>query len=163
MERVAMSYIPFGMSTKTPLGPLVPIINDKAPAPTLINAITIASTPSLLAIGANTIFTTAPDRGRFFPVSIWFNPTVNTSTTVPVIRIGYTNSGTVYSDFVSSFTFASSLVSGQFFEIPLKADAGGTSPTARFSAPASTPIVFYVATAGASPCAGQLVMHGFYA
>lgn len=151
------------MSTQTPLGPLVPIINDKAPAPTLVNAITVASTPNLLAIGANTIFTTAPDRGRFFPVAIWFNPSVNTSTTAPTIRIGYTNSGTVYSDFVSSFTFSTSLVANQFFEISLKADAGGTSPTARFSAPASTAIVCYVATAAVSPCAGQLIVHGFYA
>jgi hypothetical protein len=158
-----MSYIPFGMSVETPLGPPSSIINDKAPAATLVNIVTHVSTPNLLAIGANTVFTTAPDRGRFFPVSIWFNPSVTTSATAPIIRIGYTNSGTVYSDFVSSYTFLTAIVLNEFFEIPLKADAGGAAPTARLSAPPSTAIVCYVATAGVSPCAGQLIIHGFYA
>lgn len=159
-----MAYLPLGMSPAGPIGPTPPVINDKTPATSLVQLVAHVSTPILTAIGANTIFTTAPDRGRFFPTAVWFNPSVNTgASSTPIIRIGYTNSGTVYSDFVSSFTFASSLVAGQFFEIGLKADAGGASPTGRFSAPASTPIVCYVATAGAAPCAGQLVVSGFYA
>lgn len=159
-----MSYIPFGMTPAGPIGPTPPVIHDKTPAPTLVHYVAHVATPTLTAIGANTIFTTAPDRGRFFPVSIWFRPSVNTgASSTPIIRVGYTNSGTVYSDFVSSFTFLSSLVAGQFFEIPLKADATGTPPTGRFSAPASTPIVFYVATAGAAPCAGEVTISGFYA
>jgi hypothetical protein len=158
-----MAYIPFGMSPAGPIGPTPPVINDKTPARSLVQLVAHVSTPTLTAIGANAIFTTAPDRGRFFPTAIWFNPSVNTgASSTPIIRIGYTNSGTVYSDFVASFTFASSLVAGQFFEIPLKADATGAPPTGRFSAPASTSIVCYVATAGAAPCAGQLIVTGFY-
>ena len=159
-----MAYLPFGMSPAGPIGPTVPIINDKTPARTLVHMVTHVSTPTLTAIGANTIFTTAPDRGRFFPTAVWFNPSINTgASATPVIRIGYTNSGTVYSDFVASYTFLSSRVAGQFFEIPLKADAGGTSPTARRSAPPSTAIVCYVSTASATVCAGQLIIAGFYA
>lgn len=159
-----MSYLPFGMSPKGPIGPTVPIINDKTPARSLVNLVAHTSRPTLTAIGANTIFTTAPDRGRFFPTAVWFNPDIATgASATPIIRIGYTNSGTVYSDFVSAYTFLSSLVAGQFFEIPLKADATGAPPTGRFSAPASTAIVCYVATASASACSGDLIVSGFYA
>ena len=159
-----MAYVPFGMTPAGPVGPTPPVIHDKTPATSLVQIVAYTSTPTLTAIGANTIFTTAANRGRFFPTAVWFNPSVNTgSTSTPVIRIGYTNSGTVYSDFVSSYAFLSSLLAGQFFEIPLKADATGTPPTGRFSAPPSTPIVLYVATAGAAPCAGQVIVAGFYA
>lgn len=159
-----MSYLPLGMSPAAPTGPESRVVNDLTPARTLVRLVSHVATPTLTAIGANVVFTTAPDRGRFFPVSIWFRPSVNTgSTSTPIIRVGYTNSGTVYSDFVAAFTFLSSLVAGQFFEIPLKADATGAPPTGRFSAPPSTPIVFYVATAGAAPCAGDVIVTGFYA
>lgn len=152
------------MAPAAPVGPTPRVINDKTPAKTLVHLVAHVATPVLTAIGANTIFTTAPDRGRFFPTAAWFRPSIATgASATPVIRIGYTNSGTVYSDFVSAFTFASSLVAGQFFEIPLKADATGTPPTGRFSAPPSTPIVFYVATASASACAGEVTITGFYA
>lgn len=158
-----MAYLPLGMTPAAPTGPDVPVIHDKTPAPTLVPLVSYVATPTLTAIGATTVFTTEANRGRFFPVSVWFNPSVATGTSsTPVVRLGYTNSGTVYSDFVSSFTFASSLAQGQFFEIPLKADATGTPPTGRFSAPPSTAIVFYVATAGAAPCAGQVIVTGFY-
>lgn len=159
-----MSYLPLGVSPAAPTGPETRVINDKTPALSLVRIVTHVSTPTLTAIGANAVFTTAPDRGRFFPVSVWFRPSVNTgASSTPIVRLGYTNSGTVYSDFVAAFTFASSLVAGQFFEIPLKADATGAPPTGRFSAPASTPIVLYVATAGAAPCAGEIIVAGFYA
>lgn len=159
-----MAYLPLGMSPAAPVGPTPPVIHDKTPAPTLVQLVAHVSTPLLTSIGANTIFTTAPDRGRFFPTAVWFNPNINTaSNSTPVIRVGYTNSGTVYSDFVSSYTFLSSRVAGQFFEIPLKADAGGTPPTARLSAPPSTAIVCYVSTASVGVCAGELVIVGFYA
>lgn len=158
-----MSYLPFGMSPAAPTGPEARVINDKTPAPTLVRLATYVGTPILTAIGANTIFTTAPDRGRFFPVSIWFRPSIATAAgATPIIRIGYTNSGTVYSDWVTGFTFLSSLAAGQFFEITLKADAGGAAPTGRYSAPASTPIVLYVSTASASACAGEVILTGFY-
>jgi len=159
-----VSYVPFGMAPAAPIGPTPRVINDKTPATTLVHFVAHVATPVLTSIGANTVFTTAPDRGRFFPVAVWFRPSINTAAgATPVIRIGYTNSGTVYSDFVSAFTFASSLVAGQFFEIPLKADATGTPPTGRFSAPPSTAIVFYVATASPSACAGEVTISGFYA
>lgn len=159
-----MSYLPFGMSPAAPTGPESRVINDRTPALSLVRFVTHVATPTLTAIGANTVFTTAPDRGRFFPISVWFRPSIATAAgATPIVRLGYTNSGTVYSDFVSAYTFASSLVAGQFFEIPLKADAGGTAPTGRYSAPASTPIVLYVATASASACAGEIIVSGFYA
>jgi hypothetical protein len=159
-----MSYLPLGMTPKAPVGPEVPVIHDKTPAPTLVELVTHVATPNLNAIGAYTIFTTAPDRGRFFPVAVWFNPSIASgASATPIVRVGYTNSGSVYSDFVSAYTFLSSLAAGQFFEIPLKADAGGASPTGRYSAPPSTAIVFYVATATAQACAGQVVVTGYYA
>lgn len=159
-----MSYIPFGMTPAAPTGPADRVINDKTPAKTLVHRVAHVSTPLLTSIGANTIFTTAPDRGRFFPIGVWFRPSINTaSNATPIVRIGYTNSGSVYSDFVSSYTFLSSRLAGQFFDIPLKADAGGSAPTARLSAPPSTAIVFYVATASVGVCAGEVTISGFYA
>jgi hypothetical protein len=158
-----MSYIPFGMTPESPTGPNMPIINDKTPAKTLQSIATYVSTPILTSIGANVVFTTAPDKGRFIPTAIWFCPTIATgASATPVIRIGFTNSGTVYSDWVASYTFLSSRALYQYWEIPLKADAGGTSPTARRSAPPSTDIVFYVSTASTVPCAGDVVISGFY-
>lgn len=159
-----MAYLPFGMSPAGPTGPTPPIINDKNPARTLSHLVAHVSSPTLTAIGANVVFQTAPDRGRFFPTAVWFHPTANTAAgATPVVRFGYTNSGTVYSDWISSFTFLSSLVAGQFFELSLKADAGGAAPTGRYSAPPSTDVVLYVATASATPVPGQLVVVGFYA
>lgn len=159
-----MAYVPFGMSPAGPIGPTPPVIHDKTPAPSLVQLVAHTATPTLTAIGANVIFTTAPDRGRFFPVAVWFNPSINTaSNSTPIVRVGYTNSGTVYSDWVSSYTFLSSLVAGQFFDIPLKADAGGTAPTGRYSAPPSTDVVLYVSTASVGVCAGQVIIWGYYA
>jgi len=159
-----MAYVPFGMTPAGPTGPTPPVIHDKTPSPTLEHLAAYVATPNLTIIGAKVLFTTAPDRGRFFPVSIWFNPSINTaSNSTPIIRIGYTNSGTVYSDWVASYTFLSSRVLGQFFEIPIKNDAGGTPPTGRYSAPPSTDIVCYVATASAGVCTGELIVSGFYA
>ncbi len=151
------------MTPPGPEGPTVPVIHDLNPVPTLDRLVTYVATPNLTAVGANAFFTTEANRGRFFPVDIWVCPIVNTGTTAtPTFRIGYTNSGTVYSDWVSGQTFLSSLLLNQYFEAPLKADAGGTAPTGRYSAPPSTPVVIYVATAGAAPCAATFVMRGFY-
>lgn len=157
-------YIPFSMSPAPEIGPAPPIIHARNPSLTLDEMVVYSVSPNMTAIGANTIFTTEANRGRFFPVDIWFYPTVagNASST-PQIRIGYTNSGTIYSDWVTTTSFLSSLAVGQYFEIPLKSDAGGTAPTGRYSAPPSTAIVFYVSLASAGPCAGVCHVRGFYA
>jgi len=158
-----MAYLPFGMSPAAPVGPTVPVINDRNPARTLTNIVAHVSSPVLTSIGANLVFTTAPDRGRFFPTAVWFHPSAATgASATPVVRLGYTNSGAVYSDWISSFSFLSSLAANQFFELSLKADAGGAAPTGRYSAPPSTGVYLYVATASPTPVPGELIVAGFY-
>ena len=113
-------------------------------------------------LGNTTLFTTASDRGRFFPVEVWFYPTGPNGLTAGTVRLGYTNSGTAYSDWISSGTISVSIVANQYIQIPLKADAAGAAPTGRLSAPASTAIVLAVATATNAGCAGKFAVMGYY-
>lgn len=109
-----------------------------------------------------TLFTTASDRGRFFPTEVWYNPQTAGGITSPVIRLGFTNSGTTYSDWISAGTITASLVVNEFLTIALKANAAGASPTGRYSAPPSTPIVLVVGTAGSAGTSGRFCVFGVY-
>lgn len=154
-----MSYEPFGVTPLAPVGPEDRRIDDFTPSKTLHRIMAASKFAALTSTGSHAILTVPADR-KFFPISIWFNPTINTaSNSTPVVTFGFTDTGvfsTSFEDFVSSYTFLSSRVAGQFFEIGLRADA-----SARVSAPAGSVVRLKVETASAGPCEGYVIVSGF--
>lgn len=154
-----MSYEPFGATTLPPVGPELRRIDDFTPSRTLARSAAGSVFLNLTSTGS-AVLLTVPAGRRFFPVAIWFNPTINTaSNSTPTVTVGYTDTGvasTSFEDFVLSYTFLSSRVAGQFFEIPIRADI-----SARLSAPAGASVRFKVETASAGACQGDAIIAGF--
>jgi len=154
-----MSYEPFGATTLAPVGPEGRRIDDFTPSRTLHRIATGSAFLNLTSTGSVALLTVPAGR-RFFPFAVWFEPTINTaSNSTPTVTVGYTDTGvasTSFEDFVLSYTFLSSRVAGQYFEIDLRAEG-----VARLSAPPGAVVRFKVETASAGACQGNAIISGF--
>jgi hypothetical protein len=167
-----MTYIPIAKSpdyptsivTGTPANPQFNVIDDTGISTKTFQYFASYSSAAvdLTSATTTTLFTTAASLGRFFPLEIYFVPNVDVSAAGPTIRVGYTNAGTPYTDWVSSATTGNSLVTNEFVQISLKADAAGTAPTGRYSAAASTSVILSVSSAATAPYSGYFIVSGIY-